>query len=59
MGGDIPEQKQTRQKHSFNRLPDNRSNYVEREFSQLSNGSYDATVSKFSPEEIEDLEYER
>ncbi|RCV12884.1 hypothetical protein SEVIR_2G314100v4 [Setaria viridis] len=59
MGGDIPEQKQTRQKHSFNRLPDNGSNSVEREFSQLSNGSSDATVSKISPEEIEDLEYER
>ncbi|CAL5072909.1 unnamed protein product [Urochloa decumbens] len=59
MGGDILEQKQTRQKHSFSRLPDNGSNSVEREWSQLSNGSSDATVSKLSPEEIEDLESER
>ncbi|KAG2636711.1 hypothetical protein PVAP13_2NG159100 [Panicum virgatum] len=59
MGGDILEQKQTRQKHSFDRLPDNGSNSVEREFSQLSNGSSDATVTKLSPEEIEGLESER
>jgi len=59
MGGDILEQKQTRQKHSFDRLPDNGSNSVERELSQLSNGSSDATVSKLSPEEIEGLESER
>ncbi|CAN6211340.1 unnamed protein product [Urochloa humidicola] len=59
MGGDILEQKQTRQKHSFSRLPDNGSNSVEQELSKLSNGSLDATVSKLSPEEIEDLESER
>ncbi|CAN6218677.1 unnamed protein product [Urochloa humidicola] len=59
MGGDILEQKQTRQKHSFSRLPDNGSNSVERELSQLSNGSSDATVSKLSPEGIEDSESER
>ncbi|CAD6218200.1 unnamed protein product [Miscanthus lutarioriparius] len=57
MGGDIPEQKQIRSKHSFNHLPDNRSNSVEQdEFSQLSNWSSDATVSKLFPEEFEDLE---
>ena len=59
MGGDILDQKQTKQKHSFDRLPDNGSNSVEREFSQLSNGSSDATVTKLSPEEIEGLESER
>jgi cell division GTPase FtsZ len=59
MGGDILEQEQTRQNHSFDQLPDNGSNSVEREFSQLSNGSSDATVSKLSPEEIENLESER
>ncbi|XP_066390689.1 protein ACCUMULATION AND REPLICATION OF CHLOROPLASTS 3, chloroplastic-like isoform X3 [Miscanthus floridulus] len=57
MGGDIPEQKQIRSKHSFNQLPDNRSNSVEQdEFSQLSNWSSDATVSKLFPEQFEDLE---
>ena len=57
MGGDIPEQKQIRSKHSFNQLADNRSNSVEHdEFSQLSNWSSDATVSKLFPEEFEDLE---
>lgn len=57
MGGDTPEQKQIRSKHSFNRLPDNRFNSVEQdEFSRLSNWSSDATVSKSFPEEFEDLE---
>ncbi|KAG0544802.1 hypothetical protein BDA96_02G308000 [Sorghum bicolor] len=58
MGGDIPEQKQIRSKHSFNRLPENRTNYVvQDEFSQLSNWSSDAaTVPKLFPEEFEDLE---
>lgn len=57
-GGDIPEQKHNRLKHSFNRLPDNRSNSVERELSKDSNGTSDATVSKLFTE-IEDLESER
>nr|CAB3454191.1 unnamed protein product [Digitaria exilis] len=57
--GDIPEQKQAGQKHSLNQLPDNGSNTVEQELSQLSNGSSDATVSKMFPEENEDLESER
>jgi hypothetical protein len=57
MGGDTPEQKQIRSKHSFNRLPDNRFNSVEQdEFSRVSNWSSDATVSKSFPEEFEDLE---
>lgn len=57
MGGDTPEQKQIRSKHSFNRLPDNRFNSVEQdEFSRVSNRSSDATVSKSFPEEFEDLE---
>ncbi|KAF8759302.1 hypothetical protein HU200_010340 [Digitaria exilis] len=59
MRGDIPEQKQAGQKHSLNRLPDNGSNNVEQELSQLSNGSSDATVPKMFPEKNEDLESER
>lgn len=59
MGVDVPDQKQTRSKQSFNRLPDNISNSVEREFSQLPNYSSDATVSKLYSEEFEDLESER
>lgn len=59
MRGDIPEQKQAGQKHSLDRLPDNRSNTVKQEISQFSNDSSSATVSKMFPEENEDLESER
>ncbi|KAL6844590.1 hypothetical protein ACP4OV_025249 [Aristida adscensionis] len=59
MGGDIPDQKQSRPKDLFNQLPYNGSNSAEREFSQLSNDPADATASKIFPEEIEIMKSER
>ncbi|KAL6655064.1 hypothetical protein ACP70R_005890 [Stipagrostis hirtigluma subsp. patula] len=59
MGGDIRELKQARPKHLNNQLPYSGSNHAEREFSQHSNDSVDATVSKLFPEEIETLKSER
>ncbi|KAL6601594.1 hypothetical protein ACP70R_044814 [Stipagrostis hirtigluma subsp. patula] len=59
MGGDIRELKQARPKHLNNQLPYSGSNHAERDFSQHSNDSADATVSKLFPEEIETLKSER
>jgi hypothetical protein len=57
MGGDIPEQEQARSKLSFNQLPHNRSSSAEQVFSQLCDGSTNAT--KLISEEIEDVKHER
>ncbi|TVU10393.1 hypothetical protein EJB05_43918, partial [Eragrostis curvula] len=59
MGGDIPEQEQARSKLSYYQLSDNESSSAERNFSQLSNDSADATVSRSVPREMEDVKSDR